>query len=127
MGMALRLAPVMLSPDRSLAGKGMVRDMTTIGGSWVVTLLVAGAMLVFLGLTFLFITRSARGLSVLARCPITGHTAVVQHICDESGYVTDMVSCGAYPDGQPITCGVPCLTGGVPARVIGESVDLVRG
>jgi hypothetical protein len=33
--------------------------MVTIGGLWGVTLLVGGAMQLFLGLTFLFITRSA--------------------------------------------------------------------
>jgi hypothetical protein len=97
----------------------MVQDMTTIGGSWGVTLLVAGAMLLFLGLTFLFITRAARGLSVLVRCPMTGHTTVVQYITDESGYVTDAVSCGASPNGGPTTCGVPCLTGGVHTCVTG--------
>jgi hypothetical protein len=103
----------------------MVRDMVTIGGSWGVTLLVGGAMLLFLGLTFLFITRSARGLSVLVRCPMTGSKTVVQYIPDESGYVTDVVSCGAFPDGQPITCGLPCLTGGVHTGVTTGAVDLL--
>jgi hypothetical protein len=104
----------------------MVQDMMTIAGSWGLTLLVGGALLLFLGLTLLFITRSARGLSVLVRCPVTGSTAVVQQIPDESGYVTDVVSCGGFPNGQRITCGVPCLTGGVRTSVTAGSVDLVK-
>jgi hypothetical protein len=87
--------------------------MLTLGGSWGVTLVVGGGMLLLLGLIFLFITRSARILHVWVRCPRTGHTTVVQHIVDERSYVTDVVSCAAFPDGQPITCGLPCLTRGV--------------
>jgi hypothetical protein len=100
--------------------------MVTIGGLWGVTLLVGGAMLLFLGLTFLFITRSTGGLSVLGRCPMTGYTTVVQHIPEESSYVTDVVSCRAFPNGQPITCGLPCLTGSVRTCVTAGSVDLLR-
>jgi hypothetical protein len=100
--------------------------MVSIGGSWGVTLLVGGAMLLFLGLTFLFITRSPRGLGVLVRCPMTGYATVVQRIPDESSSVTDVVSCSAFPNGQPITCGLPCLTGGVRTCVTAGSVDPLR-
>jgi hypothetical protein len=75
--------------------------MTSTGGWWEVPLLVAGAMLLCLGLTFVFITRATRGLSAWVSCPVTGHTAVVPSIADESGYVIDVVSCGACPDGHP--------------------------
>jgi hypothetical protein len=103
----------------------VVQDVTTIGESWGGTLLVTGAILLLLGLTFLLITRSTRGLSVLVRCPMTGSTTVVQYIPDESGYVTDTVSCGAFPNGQPTTCGLPCLTGSVHTHVTAGSVDLL--
>ena len=66
----------------------------TIGGSWAVAILLAGAMPLFLGVTFLFLTRSARGLTVWVRCPITEATTGVQCIPDEDGYVTDAISCG---------------------------------
>jgi hypothetical protein len=104
------------------ARKGMVQDMMTIGGFWAVPILLGGAMLLFLGLTFLFVTRSARGLSVWMRCPITGDTNLVQYIPDEDGYVTDAISCGACPNGQPISCGLPCLTRGAHIGVTAESV-----
>jgi hypothetical protein len=100
--------------------------MVTIGGLWGVALLVGGALLLFLGLTFVFITRSAGGLSVLGRCPRTGYTTVVQHSPDERSYVTDVVSCRAFPSGQPITCGLPCLTGSARTYVTTGSVNLLR-
>jgi hypothetical protein len=39
---------------------------------------------------------------------------------------TDAVSCGACPNGQPITCGLPCLTGGLHTCVSTGSVDVLR-
>lgn len=104
------------------ARKGMFKDMMTIGGSWAVAILLAGAMPLFLGVTFLFLTRSARGLTVWVRCPTTGATTVVQYIPDEDGYVTDALSCGAFPNGQPISCGLPCLTRGAHIGATAESV-----
>lgn len=98
--------------------------MATIGEPWGVTLLVGGVMLLFLGLTFLFITRSAHSLSVLVRCPITGYTTVVRHMPDERSYVADVVSCSVFPDGQPVTCGLPCLTGSVRTCVTAGSADI---
>jgi hypothetical protein len=47
----------------------MVQDMMTIAGSWGLTLLVGGALLLFLGLTFLFITRSARASASWSAAP----------------------------------------------------------
>lgn len=44
---------------------------------------------------------------------MTGHMIAVQHIADESSNLTDVVTCSAFPHAQPITCGLPCLTGGV--------------
>jgi hypothetical protein len=99
--------------------------MMTLDGSWGVTLLVGGGLLLFLGLAFWFITRSVGAFNVPVRCPMTGNTTVVQHIADENGYLTDVVSCGAFPHGQPITCGLPCLTGGVRTCVSLRSEDLV--
>jgi hypothetical protein len=100
----------------------MVQDMMTIGGSWAVAILLAGAMPLFLGAMFLFLTRSGRGLTVWVRCPITGATTVVQYIPDEDGYVTEAISCGAFPNGQSITCGLPCLTRSAHTGVTAESV-----
>ena len=104
----------------------MAQGMMTIGGFWAVVILLAGAMPLFLGVTFVFLTRSARGLTVWVRCPITGATTVVQYIPDEDGYVTDAISCGAFPNGQPITCGLPCLTRGAHIGVTTKSGDLVK-
>jgi hypothetical protein len=91
--------------------------MIALGGSWGITLLVGAGILLILGLTFLFLTRSLRTPSVSVRCPMTGHMIVVQHITGDSGYLTDVVTCSAFPHAQPITCGLPCLTGGVRTRV----------
>jgi hypothetical protein len=44
---------------------------------------------------------------------MTGHRIAVQRIADESSDLTDVVTCGAFLHAQPITCGRPCLTGGV--------------
>lgn len=98
----------------------------TIGGSWGVALVLGAGLLLFLGLAFWFITRSVCALSALVRCPMTGNMTVVQHIPEESSYLTDVVSCGAFPNGQPITCGLPCLTGGVRTRISEPSEELAR-
>jgi hypothetical protein len=100
--------------------------MTTIDGFWGITLLVGAGMLLFLGLTFLFITRAGDILSVLVRCPMTGYPTVVQHIADESSFLTDVVSCAAFPRGQPITCDFSCLRGGIQTCVPERCADLVR-
>ena len=91
--------------------------MMTIGESWGITLLMGSAMLLILGLTFVYLTRSFGTPSVPVRCPMTGHMAFVQHIADEGSYLTDVVTCGAFPRAQSVTCGLPCLTGGVRTRL----------
>jgi hypothetical protein len=101
----------------TFATKEEPRAMMTTDGSWEITLLVGSAMLLTLGLTFMFLTRSIGTPSVSVRCPITGHMIAVQHIADEGSYLTDVVTCSAFDHGQPITCGLPCLTGGVRTRV----------
>jgi hypothetical protein len=100
--------------------------MMTIDGSWGITLLLGSAMLLTLGLTFMFLTRSLGTSSVSVRCPMTGHMIAVQHIADESSYLTDVVTCSAFPHVQPITCGLPCLTGGVRTRISERFEDLVK-
>ena len=91
--------------------------MTTIGGSWGAILVIDGSLLLFLGLIFLLITRPPSIRHVWLRCPRTGFPTSVQHIADERGFLTDVVSCAAFPKGQAITCGLPCLTRGVRACV----------
>jgi hypothetical protein len=100
--------------------------MMTIGGWWGITLLVGSAMLLILGLTFMFLTRSLGTSSVSVRCAMTGRMIAVQHIADESSYVTDVVTCSAFPYAQPITCGLPCLTGGVRTRISERSEGLLK-
>lgn len=100
--------------------------MMTIDGSWGITLLVGAGMLLTLGLTFLFLTRSLGTPSASVRCPMTGHMTVVQHIADEGSYLTDVVTCSAFPHAQPLACGLPCLTGGVPTRVSQRHEDLLK-
>jgi hypothetical protein len=99
--------------------------MTTLDGSWD-TLLVGAGMMLILGVTFLVLSRSLGTSSVSVRCPITGHMSVVQHVADEGSYVTDMVTCRAFSPGQAITCGLPCLTGGVCTRISERHEDLVK-
>jgi hypothetical protein len=99
--------------------------MQTVGGPWVLTVLV-GTALMLLGLSFWLIARSSNAFTVLVRCPMTGNTTTVQHVADEGSFVTDLVTCGAFSRGQPITCGLPCLTGGVRTRVPSRSEDLVK-
>jgi hypothetical protein len=100
--------------------------MMTIGGSWGTTLLVGSAMLLILGLTFMFLTRSLGSSSLSVRCPMTGHMIAVPHIADESSYVTDAMTCSTFPHAQPIICGLPCLTGGVRTRVSERSEGLLK-
>jgi hypothetical protein len=100
--------------------------MATIGGSWEITLLVGAGMLLVLGLTFLSLTRSLAAPSASVRCPMTGQMAVVQHIADGGSYFTDMVTCRAFSQGRPITCGLPCLTGGVRTRISEHGEDLLK-
>ena len=99
--------------------------MVQIGESWGVTLVIGGGLLLLFGLTFLFITRTISTGSAFVRCPITGHATVVQHIAEEGSFLTDVVSCAAFPGGRPITCGMPCLTGGVATRVSTPAEDSV--
>ena len=89
--------------------------MLTSGGSWGITLLVALGMLLVLGLTLVLMVRSLRTRNLAVRCPLTRLMVVVQYVADETGHLTDVVTCSAFPDAQPITCGLPCLTG-VPER-----------
>ncbi len=77
-------------------------------------------------MTFLSLTRSLAAPSASVRCPMTGHMAVVQHFADEGSYFTDVVTCRAFSQGQPITCGLPCLTGGVRTRISGRHEDVVE-
>jgi hypothetical protein len=98
--------------------------MVTIGGSWDTALLIGGVLL-FLWLMFLAITRSVGAVTVSVRCPRTGDTTVLQHITDERSYLTDVVSCAAFPHGRPITCGLPCLTERIRPRVCARAQRLV--
>jgi hypothetical protein len=100
--------------------------MWTVGGSWGITLLLGAAMILIVGLTFALMTRSLGTSSVSVRCPMTGHMIAVQHIAAEGGYLTDMVTCSAFPYRQSITCGLPCLTGGVSTRVPERLETLLR-
>jgi hypothetical protein len=52
--------------------------MMTIGGSWGTTLLVGSAMLLILGLTFMFLTRSLGSSSLSVRRPMTGPDSAVR-------------------------------------------------
>jgi hypothetical protein len=51
---------------------------------------------------------------------------VVQHVPDEGSYLTDVVTCSVFSPGQAITCGMPCLTGGLRTLVSERSEDLVK-
>jgi hypothetical protein len=90
--------------------------MGPIDALWGTTLVAGAALLLVLGVGFVLLTRShaSPGVPVL-RCPVSGHLAFVQHVGDEGSYVTDLVTCGEFPYAQPVTCGLPCLTGGVCA------------
>ena len=98
--------------------------MTT---DWVVTLLVGTGILLTLGMTtvYLYVTRFSCGPSTVVRCPMTKQMTVVQHIAQDDSYLTDVVTCSAFPRGQAITCGLPCLTGGVSTRISSRSEELV--
>jgi hypothetical protein len=50
---------------------------------------------------------------------------IVQHIAEDDSYVTDVVTCSAFPGGATITCGTPCLTEGVATRITRRSEELV--
>ena len=100
--------------------------MLNIDAFWGLTMATGAGLLVLLGLMFWFITRSAEALTVRVRCPMTGTMTVVQHIADENSFVTDVVSCAAFLPDQPVTCGLPCLTGGVRTRIPAASEHPVR-
>ena len=90
---------------------------------WGVPLLVGTGILLALGTTYH--PRSSGAPSRLVRCPMTKQTTVVQHIAENDGYLTDVVTCNAFPGGAAITCGMPCLTGGVSTRIPRRSEEHV--
>jgi hypothetical protein len=100
--------------------------MGPIDAFWGTTLLAGAALLLVLGVGFVLLTRSHAWPGVPVRCPVHGHLAFVQHIADEESYVTDVVTCGEFPYAQPITCGLPCLTGGVCPRLSERLEDLLE-
>jgi hypothetical protein len=100
--------------------------MMTVEGTWGITILLGAGILLFLSLSFWLITRSVVRSGTWVRCPVTGHVTVVQHITADDGYLTDLVSCSAFPHRQPVTCALPCLTGDIRTRVSSSSDDRVR-
>ena len=100
--------------------------MATIDGSGGVTRRVGEGGLGTLGRISRSLTRALATPSVPVRCPISGHMDVVQHVADEGSYLSDVVTCRVFSPGQAITCGLPCLTGGVRTWISERSDDLVK-
>ncbi len=48
-------------------------------------------------------------------CPLARREVVVQYATSDGLYPVSVISCSAFDDPRAITCGMPCVSGGVQA------------
>jgi hypothetical protein len=92
-----------------------VIGMTTVAESWLILLGASLGIVTLLGLALLELPSTRRVRSAVIYCPENGLPVVVQDLSGMGGPITGVVTCRAFRNARPITCGLPCLTGGTRA------------
>jgi hypothetical protein len=98
-----------------------VIGMTTAAESWLISLGASLGIVTLLGLALLAPSRARRVRRVVVHCPENGLPVVVQDLSGMGGLITRVVTCRAFANARPITCGLPCLAGRVHARAAEHS------
>lgn len=82
---------------------------------WFATALVAFAIVLILAVTIALLPRTARTMTTRIYCPLARRDVVVQYATSDGLYPVSVISCSAFDDPRAITCGMPCVSGGVRA------------
>lgn len=80
--------------------------------SWPATVIVGVVIAALLLVSCRLIPGLARTTTLAFYCPRVRRRVTVQFLTDEREPVC-VLSCGAFEDSRAVTCGAPCLTGGV--------------
>jgi hypothetical protein len=83
--------------------------MMTATESWLILLGAGLGLAAVMGLALAGLSRAPRVRCTVMSCPESGLPVVVQDLTGDGGHVTRVVTCRAFPDARPITCGLTCL------------------
>jgi hypothetical protein len=92
-----------------------VIGMTTTAESWLILLGASMGIVTLLALALLGLSHTRRVRSAVVYCPENGLPVVVQDLSGMGSSITTVVTCRAFRNARPITCGLPCMTGGIHA------------
>jgi hypothetical protein len=89
-------------------------SMDTLAGSWLMTGVVALALLAVLGLGVALLPRALATRTCTFYCPWAGRRVVLRQALDETWGTSRLVSCSALDEGESGWCGARCLREGGP-------------